>query len=166
VAAIAEIGSLCAMSDSGKPKAFRTLRGAVSGEEPDKPTYFAYSATLRIHGDRLPVEAISKQLGVKPTNVHRRGERRGPRSHLYRDDAWHFQPALPEAAPLAEHIEALWAVLKPHVHYLKSLKQRYKVDVFCGYRSNCDHAGIEVPHTSLELFTALEIPFGVSIIIA
>ena len=98
--------------------------------------------------------------------MHRKGERRGPRSPLYLDDAWHFQPALPEVAPLAQHIEALWEVLKPHVQYLKSLKQQYKVDVFCGYRSNCDHAGIEVPHTCLELFTALEIPFGVSIIIA
>lgn len=56
-------------------------------------------------------------------------------------------------------------MVRPHVDYIKSLKQRYKVDVFWDYRSNCDHAGIEVPHASLELFTALEIPFGVSIII-
>jgi hypothetical protein len=69
----------------------------------------------------------------------------------------HFQPALPETAPLEKHIEALWEVVKPHIQYLKSLKSRYKVDVFCGYRSNCDHAGIEVPHTCLELFTALEV---------
>ena len=153
------------MNHSNESQAFQTLRGFIRGEEPDEPLYFAYSAMLRIHGDELPFEAISKQLGLEPTNVHRKGERRGPRSPPYPDDAWHFQPALPESAPLAEHIEALWTVLKPHVHYLKSLKQHYKVDVFCGYRSNCDHAGIEVPHKSLELFTALEVPFGVSIII-
>jgi hypothetical protein len=40
------------------------------------------------------------------------------------------------------------------------------VDVFLGYRSNCDHAGVEVPHESLEMFIELRIPFGVSIIIA
>lgn len=154
------------MNDSGKPRVFRTLRGAMRGEEPDEPTYFTFVASLRIHGESLPFEEISKRLGVQPTTVHRKGERRGPRSPLYLDDAWHFQPALPESAPLEQHIEALWKVVKPHVQYLKSLKQRHKVDVFCGYRSNCDHAGIEVPHTCLELFTALEVPFGVSIIIA
>lgn len=46
------------------------------------------------------------------------------------------------------------------------LKKRAHVDVFLGYRSNIDHAGVEVPHTCLELFTRLEIPFGLSIIIA
>lgn len=154
------------MKRSGKQRLFRTLRGVIRGEEPGEPIYFAYSATLRIHGNDLPFEEISTRLAVEPTHLHRKGDRRGPRSPLYLDDAWHFQPALPETAPLEQHIEALWEVVKPHVQYLKSLKQQYKVDVFCGYRSNCDHAGIEVPHTYLELFTALEVPFGVSIIVA
>src|SRR3954467_4736242 len=107
------------MSERGKPRAHRSLRGAFSGEDAAEPTYFAYSAALRIHGDNLPFEAISKQLGIEPTTVHRKGERRGLRSPPYRDDAWHFQPALPEAASLAEHIEMLWNVLRPHVQYLK-----------------------------------------------
>jgi len=47
-----------------------------------------------------------------------------------------------------------------------ALKRRFKVDVFCGYRSNCDTAGFQVSHNCLELFTALEVPFGVSVIIA
>jgi hypothetical protein len=42
---------------------------------------------------------------------------------------------------------------------------RFKVDVFCGYRSNCDHAGFEVSHKCLELFVALEVPFGLSVIV-
>jgi len=153
------------MNDFDKPKEFRTLRGAIDGEEPDEPTYFAFMASLRIHGDNLPFDEISRQLAVEPTYVHRKGERRGPKSPPYRDDAWQFQPALPESESLARHIEALWEVLKPHAEYLKSLKQRHKVDVFCGYRSNCDHSGIEVPHSCLELFTAIEVPFGLSIII-
>lgn len=77
-----------------------------------------------------------------------------------------FEPALPETEALERHIEALWAVVRPYVEYLKALKQRFKVDVFCGYRSNCDTAGFEVSHKCLELFTALEVPFGVSVVIA
>lgn len=154
------------MADSDEPKAFRTLRGFLEGEEPDEANHFYFSATLRIHGDGVPFEEISQRLGVQPTHLHRKGERRGPRSPGYQDDAWQFQPSLPETEPLERHLEVLWQVVRPQVDYLKALKQRFKVSVFCGYRSNCDTAGFEVSHTCLELFTALEIPFGVSVIVA
>jgi hypothetical protein len=154
------------MADTDQPKMFRTLRGFLNGEEPDEAIYFCFSATLRIHGDGVPFEEISQRLGVQPTNLHRKGEHRGPKSPAYYDDAWHFQPPLPETEPLERHIEALWQVVRPAVDYLKALKQRFKVDVFCGYRSNCDTAGSEVSHKCLELFTALEVPFGVSVILA
>lgn len=153
------------MADN-EEKAFRTLQGFLNGEEPDEANYFHFSATLRIHGENLPFEEISQRLGVQPTNLHRKGERRGSRSPAYGDDAWHYQPPVPETEPLERHLEALWQVVKPALEYLKALKQRFKVDVFCGYRSNCDYAGFEVSHRCLELFTALEVPFGVSVIVA
>ncbi len=98
------------MNDSSKPRVFRTLKGAMSGEDSDEPTYFAFMASLRIHGDNLPFEEISARLGVKPTMMRRKGERRSPESPVYLDDAWHFQPALPESAPLEQHIDALWQI--------------------------------------------------------
>ena len=154
------------MVDSDEPKKFRTLRGFLDGQEPDEANYFHFCATLRIYGDGVPFEEISRRLGVEPTHVHRKGEHRGPRSPAYRDDSWCLESALPETEPLERHIEALWQVVRPAVDYLKSLKQRFTVDVFCGYRSNCDIAGFEVSHNCLELFTALEVPFGVSVIFA
>ena len=65
------------MEDSDKPKMFRTLRGFLNGEEPDEANYFRYSATLRIYGDDVPFEEISRRLEVEPTHIHRKGERRG-----------------------------------------------------------------------------------------
>ena len=59
----------------------------------------------------------------------------------------------------------LWERLRPHKEYLLGLKKSVTVDVFLGYRSNCDHCGVEVPHTSLEMFWELKIPFGLSIIV-
>src|SRR4051812_47778414 len=118
------------MTDSDEPKMFRTLRGFLDGEEPDEAIYIRFSAMLRIHGDGLPFEEISERLGVLPTRLHRKGERRGSKSPCYRDDAWHFQPQLPETEPLEHHIEALWKVVRPEIEYLKRLKQRFKVDVF------------------------------------
>lgn len=153
------------MTDSYEPKRFRTLRGFLDGEEPDEENYFHFRATLRIHGMDIPFDEITEQLGVKPTMQRRKGERRGPRSPEYEDDAWHYQPDFPKTEPLEAHIEALMNVVRPKLNYLKSLKTRFTIDVFCGYRSNCDHAGFEVPHTALELFTALEVPFSVSVIV-
>lgn len=154
------------MHDIDPPKMFRTLRGFLDGEEPDEANYFCFTAALRIHGDGVPFEEISERLAVEPTHLHRKGELHGSCSSARRDDAWHFEPNLIETDPLERHIEALWEVVRPQLEYLKSLKQRFKVDVFCGYRSNCDHAGFELSHKCLELFTALEVPFGISVIVA
>lgn len=156
------------MSDDSKnddQEYFQTLRGFLAGKEPNEELCFLHSATLRIHGDALDSDKISDTLGVTPTHVHRKGEKRGERSPGYRDDAWHFTPAVPEERDLGEHLQALWEVVRPHVGFLKELKEDCRVDVFCGYRSNCDHAGFEVPHDALEIFKALEVPFGVSVIV-
>jgi hypothetical protein len=80
-------------------------------------------------------------------------------------DMWCYEPELPESEPLERHITSLWLALKPHKKYLLTLKKAAKVDVLLGYRSNCDHAGIEIPHTALDMFRELEIPFGLSIIV-
>ncbi len=154
------------MNDPQKPVFFRTLRGFLDGDEPQEPIYFSFSATMRIRGDGIPFEEIGHPLCVQPTNLHRKGERLSARAPVYRDDAWHFKPSLSEDQPLRHHIDALWQVVQPQLDFLKSLKERFKVDVFCGYRSNCDTAGFEVPYQCLQLFTALEVPFGVSVIIA
>lgn len=144
---------------------FRTLRGFLAGQEVEEESYFAYSATLRISGDPLDFDAISHALRLAPTHSHRKGERRGPRSPEYEWDMWSYSPPVPRDHPLAEHIDALWADIRPAKDYLRALKKTAAVDVFLGYRSNVDTAGIEVPHPCLQMFVELEIPFGVSIII-
>jgi hypothetical protein len=155
------------MSDSGDgEREFRTLRGFLRGEEPDEEDLFAYSATLRIFGQDLNFEEINEHLGILPTSSHRKGERKGKNSPPYDSDMWQYRPPLDEKIELKEHINALWAAIKPSKEYLLQLKNVATVDVFLDYRSNVDTAGIEIPHTCLEMFTELEIPFGISIIIA
>jgi hypothetical protein len=151
------------MSDIAK--SYRTIRGFIDGEEPDEENYFAYSATLRIFGAIDNLDEITAHLGFEPTSSHRRGERREPQSPPLKHDMWSYATPLDENEPLDKHIDALWAKLKPHAAYLLQLKNTLTVDVFLGYRTNCDMAGIEVSHTSLEMFTELQIPFGISIIV-
>jgi hypothetical protein len=145
-------------------KEFNTLSGFIDGAEPDEEIYFAYSASLRIFGDIQGLDKVSQTLGVQPTESYVKGSKRKPSSPPAKFDMWIYSPSLDEAEPLEKHINALWEQIKEHKDYLMGLKQNLTVDVFLGYRTNCDHSGIEVPHSALELFTELEIPFGVSII--
>jgi hypothetical protein len=150
----------------GPMESFRTLKGFVEGSETDEPTYFAYSASLRIFGDAVDFDEITRTLGMAPTHSHRKGDKKGPRSPPYKHDMWSFSPNVAEQRPLAEHIDALWSAIRHSEEYLRRLKAFATVDVFLGYRSNVDTAGVEIPHKSLEMFTRLEIPLGLSIIIA
>lgn len=70
-----------------------------------------------------------------------------------------------ESEPLQVHIDALWTAIRARKEYLLRLKQDVTVDVFLGYRSNSDTAGVEVPCQSLEMFIELQVPFGLSIIV-
>ena len=156
------------MSEAGNNddnEKFRTLRGYLRGEEPNEETYFAYSATLRIFGDIPDLDEITRHLGVGPTDAHRQGDRRGPKSPPYKHDMWTYTAPVNRSEPLHVHIDALWSTFRERKEYLLQLKHGLKVDVFRGYRSNCDNAGVEVRHESLEIFTALEVSFGLSIIV-
>ncbi len=128
--------------------------------------YFHFSATLRVFGRIPDLDEITRTMGLSPTDTHKRGDRRGPRSPASEHDLWSYTSPVPEDRPLDVHLRTLWAHLSPHRAYLMGLKERLTVDVFCGYRTNCGTAGFEVSHHSLELFRQLEIPFGVSVIIA
>ena len=147
-------------------KGHRTLRGFLTGEETEEEPSFRYSASLRIFSENLDFEDISSHLGKSPTRTHRKGEHKGNRSRGYPHDYWSYSPQLERERPLHEHIDALWADIKHAKDYLLALKKIAKVDVFLTYSSNVDTAGIEVPHTSLEMFKELEVPFGISIVVA
>jgi hypothetical protein len=135
--------------------------------EEDEEPYFAFSATLRIAGEGLDLSEISRSMGLVPTHTHKKGELagRGRSGDRYSQDAWHYSAELPEEAPLDAHLQTLWADVAPARDFLLALKTKHKVDVFCGYRTNHGSAGFEVEAKSLAIFTALDIPFGVSIIV-
>ena len=138
----------------------------ADSEDKNDSLYFAYSASLRIMGEIEDFDAISHAMGLKPTHVHRRGERLFENSEPFQCDAWMYTVPVGEEQPLDEHIRSLWSQIRSHREYLLQLKKKMKVDIFLGYRSNCDHAGFEVSPQSLEMFIELDVPFGVSVIIA
>lgn len=135
-------------------------------DEAEPEHYFQYSASLRIFGEVGDLHEITRLLGVEPTYCHRRGDRGSPRSKPYEHDMWLYDDPISEDRPLTEHLEALWQTFRPHVQSPKRLKERLSVDIFCGYRSNSGTAGFEVDHRALVIFSELEVPFGVSVIVS
>lgn len=112
------------------------------------------------------VQTITHRLGLTPTHVHRAGEKHSRTARPYEHDMWVYDAPVHEAEPLHGHIDSLWRAIRPHKEYLVGLKQQCKVDVYLGYRSNSATAGLELPYQSLEIFTELQVPFGLSIIVA
>ena len=132
------------------------------------PLHFAYSASLRIGGDDIPFEEIENTLNLQATHKHRKGELQGNKrgTATCKEDKWILSSPLPDNEKLEKHLNWLWANLGSHKEYLISLKEKYRVDIFAGYRSNCDHAGVEIPIESMRIYYELNIPFGLSIIVA
>ena len=129
----------------------------------DEPPYFNHNATLRIHGIGLPMEEITREMGVPPSHQHRKGERRSPRTRPYPTDAWHLRAPVPEERGLTEHLRVLWKLVEPSAAWLKSLDA--DVDVFCGYSTNEATAGCHIEPDALRIFTELDVPFSLSIIV-
>jgi hypothetical protein len=132
----------------------------------EEQTYFEFSAALRVFGDDLDLEAVSTSLGLKPTHTHKKGDPGISPTRPYQQDMWMYTVPIERTRPMGDHILGLWDALRPHMKYLRQLKAAYRVDIWCGYRSNSDTAGFEVSHDCLGLFSELEVPFGVSVIIA
>lgn len=127
--------------------------------------YFNYSASLRIFSESdVDFEEIESVLGVSASMSYRKGDRRRPKGPESRYNIWILESGLSEEECLENHLLALWRVIKPHKDYLKSLKEKAIVDIFCGYRSSSHTAGLEVGYQAFDVFRELEIDFSLSII--
>jgi hypothetical protein len=71
---------------------------------------------------------------------------------------WLYKAPVPSTEPLHIHIDELCRAFKNRKDDLLELKKDLTVDVFLGYRSSSDNAGLEAPAKSLEMFVALQVP--------
>ncbi len=127
--------------------------------------YFRFTASLIISGEIDDFEELTNIVGVSPVHAHRKGEKRSETSRPYPSDLWRYTPKISKEKSLSCHLNALWSDIGRNCESIKALKEILNVSVFCGYRSDCDHAGFEVEHKSLEIFQKLEVPFSVSVIV-
>ena len=123
------------------------------------------SVTLRVSSDDLDPEFVSRLLGVTPTFVARKGERRasGDRTAVQPTGVWSL--SLPDSAEweLADAIGELLARLPGPGTVWDSLADRYALDLFCGAFLHSWNRGFSLPPELLRALGERHLEFGVDI---
>ncbi|HYG61076.1 MAG TPA: DUF4279 domain-containing protein [Thermoanaerobaculia bacterium] len=133
----------------------------------DYEYYFAFSASLRVLDAPERHEEIERMTGLRPSHVHLRGDLANEKSgRRWTRDVWGLKSPLSKETSMTEHLFWLWEQVKPHQAYFESLiAAGVRVDVFCGYRSNCGYAGFDLNPEAFEIVRALRLPFEISVIV-
>ena len=118
------------------------------------------SATFRLFGDaRLTAEAVTRRLGVQPTNALEAGDRVGRRPGATRDSsAWLLTPGpgIEAGAGLAGQLHRLLAVLEPVAAPLWDLvRDGYEANWFCYVASHATEHAVELDRQTLQRLLAL-----------
>ncbi len=110
---------------------------------------------------------ITSILGVEPDVCHKVGDMVDPITKKpWENNIWSIKSPLPETRHLDFHLKWLSKIALPHEAFIRGLiKDGADVDVFCGYRSDCDLCGFDVKPKGLELFVRLGVRMSVSVII-
>jgi len=127
--------------------------------------YRHHFACLRIFGDQLDFDQITKQFKLKPDHTHKKGERRTPTSPRYLSDSWQTKAKLPTSRPHIHHIEWLYKHLKRNTSYLKKLSKTCSIDIYCSYHSNYDQGNLEFSPGLLQLCGQTKISIKISILV-
>ncbi|MCL2353441.1 MAG: DUF4279 domain-containing protein [Defluviitaleaceae bacterium] len=86
---------------------------------------------LRISGVNLDFDEITKELGVEPKRISRKGDivlnKYSLPPTIIQEDVWSLEYELDEDANLGDAFEGVALQLQPAAPYLKSLAQKYQV---------------------------------------
>jgi hypothetical protein len=116
------------------------------------------AASLRIAGDALIPDEISKLLGASPTYCRTKGEvwhgKRTGREHVAKKGQWHLHAADREPADLDAQVAEILGKLTQDLLIWLSLSRQFEMDMFCGWFMDRGDEGISIlPDTMLALAT-------------
>jgi hypothetical protein len=120
------------------------------------------SASFRIGGERFEPGEIEAILGFSATSFKLKGERLSPRLTMTRrNSVWVLKCPLSDQLPLQEHLEWLLNVLEPKLDAISGLKQKHKIDLFCGFSSENGQGGFTLSPSILTRLSNL----GISLVL-
>src|SRR6185369_4202896 len=103
-------------------------------------------ATLRIGGDTLEPDEISKIIGSAPSHSHRKGERFGGADGLRnqrRSGQWSLQATDRIPEDVNGQIDEILGKLTDDPAVWASLKARYHIDLFCDWFMDGPDEGLD-----------------------
>jgi hypothetical protein len=110
------------------------------------------TATLRIFGDDLNREEITKMLGCEPAPERQHGYRiegRRRESKVVKTGTWQLQITDREPAHIDDQIDELLSLTSADLGVWRELASKYDIDLFCGLFMNETNEGIVISARSL-----------------
>jgi hypothetical protein len=111
-------------------------------------------ATLRIIGDALIPDEVTRLLGAAPSDSQTKGQELHGKSgyvRLARFGAWRLHAPETSPADLDAQVRALLSPLPSDLAVWKELSTRFDIDVFCGWFMNRENEGIGISAETLRL---------------
>jgi hypothetical protein len=122
---------------------------------------------LRVCGDTLDPDTVSRALGCQPSRAQRKGEPvlspNGEVKRIARTGSWLLDYPVGADATVAEAIEALLGSLPSDMAVWASLTSRFVVDLICDVTVRCVNRGFELPPEVLGLAAKRGIILGFDI---
>jgi hypothetical protein len=132
------------------------------GGEPDEA-----SLCLRVCGDDLDPDAVSRALGCQPSRSQRKGEpvlsSAGSVKRIARTGSWLLDHPVNAKATVGEAIHALLLGLPDDRTVWESLTSRFAVGLICDLTLRCVNRGFELPAEVLTLVAQRGITLGFDI---
>ena len=134
----------------------------------EESNYFNFSVSFRIMDVPQYHDQIEEVTGLKATHAHCKGESRDKHNRIKWDnDIWILESQLKKDSNFNKHIEWIYNQIFPHVRYFRALqKKNANIDLYCGYRSDCDNGGFTLTPESIKYIGKLNFPIGFSIVIS
>lgn len=132
-------------------------------QDPGGAHEFKPSAALRIFGEQLDFDLISRGLAIQPSDTHRKGET-GLGGRRFTHDLWSVKAPVDRKERLDKHLLLLSQMLEPHYPFLSSLKGQAQLRSFCGIIADGHDCAFRLSPEALRIFTLLHIDMELSLI--
>ncbi len=122
-----------------------------------------FRASMRMFGEHLDFDHITRSLGIQPSSTHRAGET-GLGGQAFTHDLWSIEAPLEWSETLDKHLLSLSQMLEPHYVFLRTLKRQAQLRSFCGIISEGRDCAFRLSPHGLRIFTHLDIKMELSLI--
>lgn len=95
----------------GTARKAKAMKVRTTSQKAPAKIYHLFDAAFRVWGPDTDIKKLSASTGLRPSETHRKGDRRG--KGQWEDAMWSFRSSCPEAASLEEHLNSLLDRLAP-----------------------------------------------------